>query len=40
MTLAPGWTLPTFPWFIDQTIAGAIATGSHGTATHVMLAAA
>ena len=28
---APGWTLPTFPWFIDQTIGGAVATGSHGS---------
>lgn len=28
---APGWTLPTIPWFIDQTIGGAVATGSHGS---------
>ena len=26
-----GWTLPAFSWFIDQTIAGAIATGTHGS---------
>ncbi|QDZ18639.1 putative D-arabinono-1,4-lactone oxidase [Chloropicon primus] len=26
-----GWTLPAFSWFIDQTIAGAVATGTHGS---------
>ena len=26
-----GYTLPAFPWFIDQTIGGAIATASHGS---------
>jgi len=26
-----GWTLPAFPWFTFQTIAGAVATGTHGT---------
>ncbi|GMH44322.1 hypothetical protein BSKO_12256 [Bryopsis sp. KO-2023] len=26
-----GWTLPAFSWFIDQTIGGAVATGSHGS---------
>ena len=26
-----GWTLPAFSWFIDQTIAGAISTGTHGS---------
>jgi len=26
-----GWTLPAFPWFVSQTIAGAVATGSHGS---------
>lgn len=26
-----GYTLPTFPWYIDQTLCGAIATGSHGS---------
>ena len=43
---ATGHTLPTFPWFIDQTIGGAVATGSHGSSLshgslssrHVLLA--
>ncbi|RMZ54692.1 hypothetical protein APUTEX25_003070 [Auxenochlorella protothecoides] len=26
-----GWTLPAFSWFIDQTIGGAVATGTHGS---------
>lgn len=26
-----GWTLPAFPWFVYQTIGGAVATGSHGS---------
>ena len=26
-----GWTLPAFSWFVDQTIAGAIATATHGS---------
>eukprot|EP00889_Picochlorum_renovo_P004731 jgi/Picre1/31761/NNA_007111.t1 len=26
-----GWTLPAFSWFIDQTMAGAVATGTHGS---------
>ena len=26
-----GYVLPTFPWYIDQTLCGAIATGSHGS---------
>lgn len=26
-----GWTLPAFSWFIDQTIAGAISTNTHGS---------
>lgn len=26
-----GWSLPAFSWFIDQTIGGAVATGSHGS---------
>lgn len=26
-----GYTLPAFSWFIDQTIAGAVATASHGS---------
>ena len=26
-----GYTLPAFPWFIDQTIGGAVATASHGS---------
>jgi FAD/FMN-containing dehydrogenase len=26
-----GWSLPAFSWFIDQTIAGAISTGTHGS---------
>lgn len=29
--LTPGWTLPAFPWFVYQTIGGAVATGSHGS---------
>lgn len=26
-----GYTLPAFSWFIDQTIAGAVATATHGS---------
>jgi len=26
-----GWALPAFSWFIDQTIGGAVATGTHGS---------
>ncbi len=26
-----GWTLPAFPWYIDQTIAGAVSTATHGS---------
>ena len=26
-----GYVLPTFPWFTDQTLCGAIATGTHGS---------
>lgn len=26
-----GYTLPAFPWYIDQSIGGALATGSHGS---------
>ena len=26
-----GWTLPSYAWFIDQTMAGAVATGTHGS---------
>ncbi len=26
-----GWTLPSFSWFIDQTIGGAVATNTHGS---------
>ena len=26
-----GYTLRTFPWYVDQTVAGAVATGSHGS---------
>ena len=26
-----GYTLPAFPWFIDQTVGGAIATATHGS---------
>jgi hypothetical protein len=26
-----GWTLPAFSWFIDQTVGGAVATGTHGS---------
>ncbi|PSC73887.1 L-gulonolactone oxidase [Micractinium conductrix] len=26
-----GWTLPAFSWYIDQTIAGAVSTASHGS---------
>lgn len=30
-----GWTLPTYPYFIDQTIAGAVATATHGSSTKI-----
>jgi FAD/FMN-containing dehydrogenase len=26
-----GYTLPAFPWFVYQTIGGAVATGTHGS---------
>ncbi len=26
-----GWTLPSFAWYIDQTVAGAVSTGTHGS---------
>ncbi len=26
-----GWTLPSFSWYIDQTVAGAVATATHGS---------
>ena len=26
-----GYTIPAFPWFIDQTVAGAVATATHGS---------
>lgn len=26
-----GWVLPAFSWFVDQTIGGAVATGTHGS---------
>jgi len=26
-----GWILPAFSWFIDQTVAGAVTTGTHGS---------
>ena len=26
-----GWTLPAFSWYLDQTIGGAVATGTHGS---------
>ncbi len=26
-----GWTLPAFPWFVYQSIGGALATGTHGS---------
>lgn len=26
-----GWTLPAFSWFIDQTMGGAVSTGTHGS---------
>lgn len=26
-----GWTLPAFPWFVFQSIGGAVATGTHGS---------
>lgn len=26
-----GYTLPAFPWYIDQTVGGAVATGTHGS---------
>jgi FAD/FMN-containing dehydrogenase len=28
-----GWSLPTYSYYIDQTIAGAVATGTHGSST-------
>ena len=28
---AAGYTLPAFPWFIDQTVGGAVATATHGS---------
>jgi FAD/FMN-containing dehydrogenase len=31
---ARGYTLPAFPWFLDQTIGGACATASHGSSLH------
>ncbi|KAK9823265.1 hypothetical protein WJX72_001448 [[Myrmecia] bisecta] len=35
ITQPSGWTLAAFSWFIDQTIGGAVATGTHGsTLTH------
>jgi FAD/FMN-containing dehydrogenase len=30
-TAPAGWTLGAFPWFVHQTIAGAVATNSHGS---------
>ena len=27
----PSYTLPAFPWFINQTVGGAIATATHGS---------
>lgn len=30
-TAPAGWTLPAFPWFVYQSIAGAVATGTHGS---------
>ena len=30
-TTATGYTLPAFPWFIDQTVGGAAATATHGS---------
>ena len=29
--LTPGYALNTFSWFIDQTVGGAVATGTHGS---------
>ena len=26
-----GYSLPAFPWYIDQSIGGAVSTGSHGS---------
>ncbi|GFH17373.1 FAD-binding PCMH-type domain-containing protein, partial [Haematococcus lacustris] len=26
-----GWTLPAFPWYVYQTVGGAVATGTHGS---------
>ena len=26
-----GYTLPAFPWYIDQTVGGAVSTGTHGS---------
>ncbi len=30
-TYGRGYSLPNFPWFTFQTVAGAVATGSHGS---------
>ncbi|KAG2493001.1 hypothetical protein HYH03_008665 [Edaphochlamys debaryana] len=29
-----GWTLPAFPWFVFQTLGGAVSTGTHGSSLH------
>lgn len=26
-----GYSLPAFPWYIDQSIGGAVSTGTHGS---------
>eukprot|EP00198_Chlamydomonas_reinhardtii_P009630 XP_001698967.1 predicted protein [Chlamydomonas reinhardtii] len=30
-TAPSGWTLPAFPWFVFQTLGGAVSTGTHGS---------
>jgi FAD/FMN-containing dehydrogenase len=30
-TAPTGWTLPAFPWFVYQSIGGAVSTGTHGS---------
>ena len=29
-----GYTLPAFAWYVDQTMGGAVSTGTHGSTMH------
>ena len=29
-----GYTLPAFAWYVDQTVGGAVSTGTHGSTMH------